>query len=469
MRALYLVGGLVLAGLLDSADAQSLGSKAAQYLLQQNIAEACGGEGTIDPGALIERDLTGDGKDDLLVSHEGISCAGGGRSSFCGAQVCAVNIYVRRGALLEVASEMLGVGVTVGEGSTPEIRMYGHGGESVALRWNGQSFGLPSPAASAGAWIAEGGGGYVGYSTRDGENAVTLSCDYEGTADHSQTGINVEIGGSFPIAPYEFRVDGRSLVFPSNVTGSVTISDCAGCAEKFRELWSLLRAGSRLEVVTADGSKAVFSLKGTSKVMPDEPCPSGPEKPAAVAGEAPRPDAGEGECVPIVFAPGERVVEISGSASPDGVVCHRLATAHGQIVSLEVVDGGNIIFSIRDMVDARDRYEFTADRDSYDILVGQLMRAVDDAPFRIRITASAGGRTELPDGPAAAPQAGEAEVAVSQSGPTPSCRAFSAAHAEGGKLGATLSHAKSAVADFATLESERGQARVRCGKACPRT
>ena len=47
-------------------------SKAADYLVREQIAEACeGGKGTIDAAAVIERDLTGDGQPDLIISHEG--------------------------------------------------------------------------------------------------------------------------------------------------------------------------------------------------------------------------------------------------------------------------------------------------------------------------------------------------------------------------------------------------------------
>ena len=113
-------------------------SKAADYLVAEQIAQACGdGRGRIDPGAVIERDLTGDGKADLVISHEGITCGNGGRSSFCGAQVCAVNTYVRRGALLVLAREMLGAGVSV-RGRT--IHMYGHGGKPGTVTWNGREF-----------------------------------------------------------------------------------------------------------------------------------------------------------------------------------------------------------------------------------------------------------------------------------------------------------------------------------------
>jgi len=116
-------------------------SNAAEYLIAQEVAAGCnGGAGTIAPDGVIERDLTGDGRADLVLAHDGIACAGGGRSNACGAQVCSVLIYVRRGALLELEEELLGTGVTVEGGGVPEIRFFGHGGGARSIRWDGQAF-----------------------------------------------------------------------------------------------------------------------------------------------------------------------------------------------------------------------------------------------------------------------------------------------------------------------------------------
>jgi hypothetical protein len=113
-------------------------SKAADYLVREQVAEACDGKGgTIDPAAVIEGDLTRDGKADLIISHEGIRCAGGGRSALCGAQLCSVMIYVRRGTLLKLEREMLGANVSVKSGA---IRLHAHGGKPAIVRWNGRSF-----------------------------------------------------------------------------------------------------------------------------------------------------------------------------------------------------------------------------------------------------------------------------------------------------------------------------------------
>lgn len=125
-----------------AASAPAARSKAAAYLIRQEIEAACDGKpGKIDPAAAIERDLTGDGKADLIISHEGITCQGRGRSLNCGMQVCSVNVYVRDGALLKpVVDDLLAMQVKVGDGAIPSIHMLAHGGRPHVMKWNGRTF-----------------------------------------------------------------------------------------------------------------------------------------------------------------------------------------------------------------------------------------------------------------------------------------------------------------------------------------
>ena len=134
--------GVLAAVLMVTATEGQARSNAAEYLIREEIAAACdGGAGSIDPTAVIERDLTGDGRADLIISHEGIRCAGEGRSIFCGLQVCSVKVYVRRGQLLDPEVEdLLGMTVTVGDGAVPVIRWFGHDGTGHSMSWNGQAF-----------------------------------------------------------------------------------------------------------------------------------------------------------------------------------------------------------------------------------------------------------------------------------------------------------------------------------------
>lgn len=115
-------------------------SAAARYLADQEIAAACDGRpGSFDPAGLVERDIDGDGRDDLILSHEHIACQGGpSRSLYCGMQVCSLQFYVRRGDLLQPAGEVAGSLGPVTDNAVPFVTTYGHGGGQALWRWNGQ-------------------------------------------------------------------------------------------------------------------------------------------------------------------------------------------------------------------------------------------------------------------------------------------------------------------------------------------
>jgi|TARA_B110000908_G_scaffold167845_1_gene221531 hypothetical protein len=54
----------------------------------------------------IERDLTGDGRKDLVLAHGGVTCKGSNNiSRRCGMQVCRVKLFVRQGQLLKLKSD----------------------------------------------------------------------------------------------------------------------------------------------------------------------------------------------------------------------------------------------------------------------------------------------------------------------------------------------------------------------------
>lgn len=131
--------GLLL--ILVLAHPAAAGSEAAQHLVDEQIAEACFGEpGTIRPESVAERDLTGDGHADLIIDHGGIACGEGGMSSFCGAQLCLVLIYVREGSLLVLKMEALSVGFRLSDGDTPTIGLFQRDGTPVTLAWDGTEF-----------------------------------------------------------------------------------------------------------------------------------------------------------------------------------------------------------------------------------------------------------------------------------------------------------------------------------------
>lgn len=134
-----LVSAIVL-GLSASAAAAS-DSKAVEWLLDEEIAAGCnGGEGRFDSASVIERDLSGDGRADLIISHDGLRCGAGERSALCGIRSCLVLLYVREGRLLKKRKEVLSIGVSVGYGRRPPIELVSDRGGRYTLRWNGNGF-----------------------------------------------------------------------------------------------------------------------------------------------------------------------------------------------------------------------------------------------------------------------------------------------------------------------------------------
>ena len=130
---------LAVCATLHTANARS---NAAAWLVNEQLQAACdgfGGGGQISDDAVIERDLTGDGKADLIIDHSGIDCANG-RSGFCGVRACSVLFYVRKGRLLKKVEEILSIGVTVGQGRRPPIELIGHSFQRSTIRWNGRKF-----------------------------------------------------------------------------------------------------------------------------------------------------------------------------------------------------------------------------------------------------------------------------------------------------------------------------------------
>lgn len=127
--------------LLAPAPAQAL-SAAARFLIDEAVAEGCPSGGSMDTSRVVERDLDGDGRADLILSHEWVTCTGGGSSisGLCGMQVCTTYIYLRRGDLLVEQASFLNSVVSVGDGPRPAITLRSHGGATGTIRWDGRSF-----------------------------------------------------------------------------------------------------------------------------------------------------------------------------------------------------------------------------------------------------------------------------------------------------------------------------------------
>ncbi|WP_377080700.1 hypothetical protein [Roseomonas xinghualingensis] len=93
----------------------------------------------------------------------------------------------------------------------------------------------------------------------------------------------------------------------------------------------------------------------------------------------------QGRCQPIRFNPGASSAEIHGTAPAEDVVCYTLATGNGQAARVSVT-GSNVIVTVLDVADARDRIEFRTQRKTYTLLVGQLMRAVQPERFVLSVS-----------------------------------------------------------------------------------
>lgn len=118
-------------------------SNATSYLLKEQIAAGCDGPGTFDPAFVFERDLTGDGKADLLLSHEGIDCktTPTGRSNSCGMAACNIIVYVRQGSLLvPVVTDLYGYDVKLSNDTIPVIHWLGFKSQPASMRWDGAAF-----------------------------------------------------------------------------------------------------------------------------------------------------------------------------------------------------------------------------------------------------------------------------------------------------------------------------------------
>lgn len=90
-------------------------------------------------------------------------------------------------------------------------------------------------------------------------------------------------------------------------------------------------------------------------------------------------------CTPIQFERGHDAATITGKAPADGQLCYRLATGAGQQATV-TIDGQNMMFSIVDVVDAQDHYRFTTEKKTYRILVSQLLRAVTEEAFTLKVS-----------------------------------------------------------------------------------
>ena len=136
---LVLVGFVIASSHIQPASALS---NAARYLIDQEIERGCEGRGgSMTSEGVFERDLDGDGRADLILTHDGMACQGSlSRSLECGTQICTTKIYLRRGGLLRLIEEFASHSLSIGPGKRPIIKLYGHNSGPAYLQWNGAAF-----------------------------------------------------------------------------------------------------------------------------------------------------------------------------------------------------------------------------------------------------------------------------------------------------------------------------------------
>lgn len=92
-------------------------------------------------------------------------------------------------------------------------------------------------------------------------------------------------------------------------------------------------------------------------------------------------------CKTIQFKAGASSTKISGSVDPDATVCFRFSAGKGQSVRIAIQSKDrNTIFSVPDLVDAHDTYEFKSQKKTYEIVVGQLMKSATADSFQLTLS-----------------------------------------------------------------------------------
>ena len=93
-----------------------------------------------------------------------------------------------------------------------------------------------------------------------------------------------------------------------------------------------------------------------------------------------------GACAPIRLDAGRFSTTILGVAPAEDMVCYSMATGQGQRAALRVLSGRNTAITVEGEADARTAHDFTTERETYRILVFQLLRAAAPEAFAISVS-----------------------------------------------------------------------------------
>jgi hypothetical protein len=134
-------------------------------------------------------------------------------------------------------------------------------------------FAAPTSAASVlGQWTTDYGQGIIEYSVyndSDQKTYLTISDGSNGLDEKVEIFLAIDGEGARPNSDITFTVGSVSVRMTADDGGSIA-TGCHSCARNFDALWALLREGQMLRVAF-DGRSADFTLRGTSKIFPEDP------------------------------------------------------------------------------------------------------------------------------------------------------------------------------------------------------
>lgn len=118
-----------------------------RFAAMYEIQRACGEygraqgmhSGVIEPDAIVVRDLNGDGEDDAIIDHNGITCVrshGLGQRT-CDDSGCALRVFVRNWAGFAFHIERQAASYTISDDELPIIILTDADGTETAIRWDG--------------------------------------------------------------------------------------------------------------------------------------------------------------------------------------------------------------------------------------------------------------------------------------------------------------------------------------------
>lgn len=97
--------------------------------------------------------------------------------------------------------------------------------------------------------------------------------------------------------------------------------------------------------------------------------------------------AADPPCKTISLSPGANSTEIQGVAPPEGVQCLRFSTEKGQTVRIAVKSPKNqVAFTLDGMVDNREKFQFTSEKRSYDVLLHQMTSAAKPVDYALTLS-----------------------------------------------------------------------------------